>query len=218
MFTNKLNKLTVSYKNKLPFEDLKKFCCISKSKHTYTRNMKLTFNPELKGVKELNRDLFKTELKVPALKIRKNDILRIRKVLKSFSFDSVISPKRFTNLDPTDNLFDSHKYVFLDPDTFDWETLEPKIKQELLEIFKSDESKNIEIENFVEEKTLNLEYSDFKFEDVIKAIIPDDLLKENVNIKGYSVIGHIAHFNLREKILEYKNLIGTSINIGSNFA
>lgn len=172
--------------------------------------MKLQFNPELKGVKELNRDLFKTELKVPALKIKKNDILRVRKLLKNFSFDSVVSPKRFTNLDPADSLFDSHKYIFLDPDTFKWDTLEPKIKEELVGIFKSDESKNnSESDNYVEEKTLNLEYSDFKFEDVIKAIIPDDLLQENVNIKGYSVIGHIAHFNLKTKILEYKNLIGT---------
>lgn len=177
------------------------------SQKVYTRKMKLTFNPALKGSKELHRDVFKTKLTVPAMKIKKFDLIKVRRLLKSYSFDTIVSPKRFTNLDPADSLFNTHKYIYLDPDTFNFETLVPNIKEELLNIFKGDESKN-NLENFVEIKELDLEYSDFKFEDIIKAIVPDDLLKENVNIKGYSVIGHIAHFNLREKILDYKFLIG----------
>ena len=55
---------------------------------------------------------------------------------------------------------------------------------------------------------IELVYSDFKFDDIMRAVIPDELLNDNVNVKSYSVIGHIAHFNLRDKILDYKTLIG----------
>lgn len=199
MFFNQFTKKLLSFENF-------KTNIIVLAKHTYTRKMKLKFDPAIKGSKEINRDFFKTDLKVPALKIKKNDILKVRRILKNFSFDSVVSPKRFTNLDSADPLFDSHKYIYLDPDTFSFETLDANLKQELLAVLKNDEIiKNID--DPVEMKTINLEYSDFKFEDVVKAIIPDDLLKENVNIKGYSVIGHVAHFNLREKILDYKHII-----------
>lgn len=51
-------------------------------------------------------------------------------------------------------------------------------------------------------------YEDLKFEDVLKAILPDDILNENISAKSYSIIGHIAHFNLRDKILDYKEIIG----------
>jgi tRNA (guanine37-N1)-methyltransferase len=60
------------------------------------------------------------------------------------------------------------------------------------------------------ELPIELIYDDFKFEDIMKAILPEDLLKDNVNVKGYSVIGHIAHFNLRENVLDYKKLIGNN--------
>lgn len=179
----------------------------SRSKYTYSRKMKLVFDPALKGNKELNRDLFKTSITVSAIKIRKIDLIKVRRLLKNYSFDKIISCKRFTNLDESDKLFESHKYIFLDPDTFNYENLDTKLKEELDNILKQDENKT-ELATPVEQKAIDLEYTDFKFEDVVKAVIPDELLKENVNIKGYSVIGHIAHFNLREKILAYKNLIG----------
>jgi tRNA G37 N-methylase Trm5 len=64
------------------------------------------------------------------------------------------------------------------------------------------------LDDFLEKINVELNYEDLRFEDVMKAILPDDLLNENITAKGYSVIGHIAHFNLREKILDYKHLIG----------
>ena len=72
-------------------------------------------------------------------------------------------------------------------------------------------SPSIQSENLcdsIEKLSLELKYVDLKFEDVMKAILPDDLLNENITAKGYSVIGHIAHFNLKEKILDYKHIIG----------
>ena len=219
MFFAKFVKSTAinSHKKNNPITFVKfNFSAIAIPKHTYIRKMKIEFDPAIKGSTVINRDLFKIQLKVPAIKILKSDIIQVRRILKNYSFDSVVSPKRFTNLDANDALFDSHKFIFLDPDTFHFDTLDAQLKEDLQKLFESDVSKN-GIENPIEQKTLELEYSDFKFEDVVKAIIPDELLKENVNIKGYSVIGHIAHFNLREKILDYKHIIGMyNINNGYN--
>jgi len=192
--------------NKILSISLVKANFVTNSNHIKNK-MRIEFDPIIKGSKILNRDLFKVQIKVPAIKIQKNEILHVRRILKNYSFDYVVSPKRFTNLPADDPLFESHKYIFLDPDTFCFDTLDVKIKEDLQTLLKADVSKS-GIENPIEEITLKLEYSDFKFEDIVKAIIPDELLKENVNIKGYSVIGHIAHFNLREKILDYKNIIG----------
>ncbi len=213
MFFAKLVSRSIDIYKKFPIALVKLNLTTDKlSKHIHIRKMRIEFDPAIKGSTVLNRDLFKIQLKVPAIKIQKNDILQVRRILKNYSFDSVVSPKRFTNLPADDPLFESHKYIFLDPDTFSFDNLDTKVKEDLQTLFKSDASKS-GIDNPIEEMTLNLEYSDFKFEDVVKAIIPDELLKENVNIKGYSVIGHIAHFNLREKILDYKQIIGIFITV-----
>lgn len=53
-----------------------------------------------------------------------------------------------------------------------------------------------------------INYDDLKFEDVLKAILPDAIQNENISAKSYSIIGHVAHFNLRDKILDYKGIIG----------
>lgn len=57
---------------------------------------------------------------------------------------------------------------------------------------------------------VNITYENYTIEQVIKAIIPDDLMEDKrVNTgSGYSLIGHIAHFNLRDEVLPYKYVIG----------
>lgn len=62
--------------------------------------------------------------------------------------------------------------------------------------------------DLVEKMQIEVTYEDLKFEDVLKAILPDNILNENISAKSYSIIGHIAHFNLRDEILDFKNIIG----------
>ena len=102
----------------------------------------------------------------------------------------------------------THKYILLDPELFDFESLEPSIKTDLIEMLKNGSNNDLKPEEFIEKINIELNYDDLKFEDVMRAILPDELLNENLTAKGSSVIGHIAHFNLREKILDYKHLIG----------
>ena len=54
---------------------------------------------------------------------------------------------------------------------------------------------------------LCLEYKDFTMSAVLRAILPAEV--EQIPT-GFETVGHIAHFNLRECHLPYKNLIGRS--------
>ena len=55
----------------------------------------------------------------------------------------------------------------------------------------------------------SLSYDDWHYTDIMKSVIPSDLLDEMPH--GYSAVGHIIHFNLREQFLPYKHLVGSVI-------
>ncbi|CAF1065669.1 unnamed protein product, partial [Brachionus calyciflorus] len=165
--------------------------------------MKLNFDPSLKGMTKLDRDLFKVDLKLPVLKVEKRDYIQFKKLLKNYLFDSV-DLKKCQNLDQTDPLFSTHKYVLLDPENFNLNKIESKTKEEMAKLFQKDVN---ELDNLVEDLQIQIGYDDLKFDDVMRAIIPDNIISENVNVKGYSIVGHIAHFNLRDQVLDFKNII-----------
>lgn len=52
---------------------------------------------------------------------------------------------------------------------------------------------------------LRLEYSFWTYHDIISAILPEDDQGEIPS--GFSQVGHVAHLNLRDEYLKYKNLI-----------
>ncbi|MCJ1434717.1 tRNA(m(1)G37)methyltransferase [Xylographa pallens] len=52
---------------------------------------------------------------------------------------------------------------------------------------------------------LNLSYDTWTYHDILSAIIPED--DQNELPTGFSIVGHVAHLNLREQYLPYKNLI-----------
>lgn len=57
--------------------------------------------------------------------------------------------------------------------------------------------------------TLELDYDYWKSEEVLAAILPESLLDEIPT--GFTVVGHIAHLNLRDEYLPYKAIIGQII-------
>jgi tRNA (guanine37-N1)-methyltransferase len=168
--------------------------------------MKLIFDKKLKGIKELDKSLFKVNVELPGIKIKKNDYSNAKRLLKPYLFESLISTKRIIDA----NSSESYKYILLDPETFSFDSLDDSAKKELAKYIASDSNDVNEekITKYVDQLPVELNYDDFKYEEVIKAIIPDELLNDHVGAKSYSIIGHIAHFNLRDKILDYKNLIG----------
>jgi len=59
----------------------------------------------------------------------------------------------------------------------------------------------------VVKKTINLDYQNFTYEQVLKTCLP-----ENITIPhAFERIGHIAHLNLRDEQLPYKHVIGQAI-------
>ena len=98
--------------------------------------MQLKLDSSLKGMIELEREKFHLELNVPAVKILKSDFAKIKRILVSFTSDSF--NKKYQNLDETDPLFATHKYLLLDPDEFDLKKLDESKRIELISTLKQD--------------------------------------------------------------------------------
>jgi tRNA (guanine37-N1)-methyltransferase len=163
---------------------------------TQIATMKIQID-EVKGIKELNRDLFKVNLTIPAIKVSKEDYPKVQALFEDALLES-------PNLRRCRDIDAFSKYVILDPELMkEKNKLEnDEFKSALLKEHKIDLSKDL-IDLSVE-----LSYDDLKFEEIMKLVLPDDLLSKNLAVKGYSQVGHIAHFNLKEDQLEYKYLIG----------
>ncbi|KAI9838647.1 MAG: hypothetical protein M1819_004961 [Sarea resinae] len=54
---------------------------------------------------------------------------------------------------------------------------------------------------------VDLDYEYWTYHDIMSAILPED--EQDELPTGFSIVGHVAHFNLREQYLPYKSLIAT---------
>ena len=82
----------------------------------------------------------------------------------------------------------THKFVLLDP----------RHSEEFLE---SQAFSDVKLE--VKDVHLTLTYNNWSFEEIMRAVLPPE-----APVSGFSLIGHIVHFNLRDEILDYKSIIG----------
>jgi tRNA (guanine37-N1)-methyltransferase len=170
------------------------------------RNMKFVFDKSLKGLKVLDRDLFTVDVKVPALKVEKHKYGLVKALLKDYTVD-FSTKKSLYDLDAHDPLHTTHKLVLFDADLFD--TPSTTLKNDLIDRLESEHKVNFS-ENFVR-LDVKLTYDNFKFDDIVRAILPDSLTEDNLGVKGFSIIGHIAHFNFRDELLDYKKIIGNNL-------
>uniref|UniRef100_A0A0K0FIH2 tRNA (guanine(37)-N1)-methyltransferase n=1 Tax=Strongyloides venezuelensis TaxID=75913 RepID=A0A0K0FIH2_STRVS len=63
-----------------------------------------------------------------------------------------------------------------------------------------------DVDTTISMKSFTLKYEDYDIKRLIKSILP-----ESLEFSGYSQIGHIAHFNLREELLPYKYILAQMI-------
>lgn len=54
--------------------------------------------------------------------------------------------------------------------------------------------------------TLRLDYDYWKSEEILAAVLPEELLNEIPC--GFTIVGHVAHLNIRDQYLPYKKMIG----------
>ncbi|KAI5108373.1 tRNA (guanine(37)-N1)-methyltransferase isoform X1, partial [Silurus meridionalis] len=151
-----------------------------------------------RGMTVLDRDAFTQTVVVPAIRIPTRILNRLVKSLKKVALQRP-GLKRVVDDDEGKETDGEHRLLLLDPQ---------RIKS--AESFSQEESaalKALGVEPEIRHYPLKLTYENLKSEEVLRAVLPEGLDVTS----GFSRVGHIAHMNLRDHQLAYKNLIGQVI-------
>ena len=147
------------------------------------------FNPpeNVRDMKNLNRDKFTKTVYVhsvilPVKKLKEVKKPQVKKCLLRIPNTRSIVPCSEKDFQGT------HKFVLLDP----------RHSKEFLE---HQAFTDLQLE--VKDVNLTLTYDNWSFEEIMRAVLPAE-----TPVSGFSLIGHIVHFNLRDEILQYKSIIG----------
>lgn len=157
--------------------------------------MHLILPNHLKGMTQLDREQFTQILTVPIVNIPGECIQ------SSKWKDILLIVHAFKNVREYQGRL---KQVLFNPEII-------QSKEDLIQRLPSIEEYIQQSFDFIQ---VTITYENYTIEQVIKAIIPDELMEDKrVNTgSGYSLIGHIAHFNLRDEVLPYKSIIGKLLN------
>jgi len=150
---------------------------------------------EVSGMKTLNKDLFRKEVKLPYILTTTAQISKVSKPLKPYFF----RVDCFKPMVDYPDLPDCHQ-IFLNPDMFN---------EDVMNIIEDLQPDLVQLPNYVDNcyfgyQTHELTYDNFGFHSIFRAILPKDV----EIISGFSNIGHILHLNLRDDTLPYKQIIG----------
>ncbi|XP_017319020.1 tRNA (guanine(37)-N1)-methyltransferase [Ictalurus punctatus] len=154
----------------------------------------------VRGMTVLEHDAFTQTVVVPAIRIPTRALNRLVKSLKKVALQRP-GLKRVVD-DDTDGGNETtgeHRLLLLDPQ-----------RVESAESFGPEEAaalKALGVEPAIRHYSLQLTYENLKSEEVLRAVLPEG---QDVT-SGFSRVGHIAHMNLRDHQLPYKNLIGQVI-------
>ncbi|KAK5977937.1 tRNA (guanine(37)-N1)-methyltransferase [Trichostrongylus colubriformis] len=160
-----------------------------------TRNCILEVPAVVRGMHELQKEAFKTNVTLLALKVDASKISTIQgKVrLEKYLFKNLGRIKNIMNADDS-----KYKLLLFDPTTVQEDSAELKshieslIKEHTGETTLQWESVNVAVT-----------FQDWDVRKLLKAVLPEDL-----EFSSYSQAGHIVHVNLRENLLPYKKIIG----------
>ncbi|XP_068110524.1 tRNA (guanine(37)-N1)-methyltransferase [Hyperolius riggenbachi] len=151
-------------------------------------------NPNVRGMTELDREAFTKTIQVPVLKVKKEILNKVVKTLKQ---KLIHRPKLKRVMDVPDE--EDHKNIVLDPLLV---TSEESFNEQDREFFEK-----FQISPQISQADLQVTYDHFKTDEILKAVLP----KGQDVTTSFSRVGHIAHMNLRDHQLPYKNLIGQVI-------
>ncbi|ESP02935.1 hypothetical protein LOTGIDRAFT_110690 [Lottia gigantea] len=154
----------------------------------------------IKGMKTLDKSAFRKICKVSALKLHCKDISKVKtKILKKRML-KIQKVKPVIELDDNDPDKNTHKLILFKPEI----TTADDFTQEEKSIFKGNDIHYEKLEFY----DLELSFDNLSAKEVIRAILPDDIID---SVSGFSIIGHIAHLNLKREVLDYKHIIGEVI-------
>uniref|UniRef100_A0A914EC61 tRNA (guanine(37)-N1)-methyltransferase n=1 Tax=Acrobeloides nanus TaxID=290746 RepID=A0A914EC61_9BILA len=144
----------------------------------------------VRGIKVLDRSLFTKLVKIPFAKIPTKSIGRIAgaPLMKQWTIERMNRIKPIMEADTKEE-----KLILFNPDTFTDE-----VKNSVRNSFKE----LLELDPEFGTKEFTLTYEDWDLKRCLDAIFD-----ENTRISSFTQIGHIAHLNLRDEALAYKNVL-----------
>ncbi|XP_033158377.1 tRNA (guanine(37)-N1)-methyltransferase [Drosophila mauritiana] len=168
---------------------LKDFTIITNRLRHYFRNMdvkELKPPSSVRGMQELQREQFRKIVQVPRLRVPESQVQRVMPLVKKFLL-------KMEHLHPV-RAVDQSREILLHPTPVkNWESLPTEDLQR----------QKVNAENF-SFADLELRYENWSANEILKSVLPT----EEEGLTSYSRIGHIAHLNLRDHLLPYKQLIG----------
>lgn len=146
--------------------------------------------------KELNKEQFKSSLSVVALRVQPKDCHVVSQALRAYTLRR--RGVRTVTVDPSDPAKKS-RLVLLDPDTIpsaqDWkERLSEEVREKLGRVEANAVRHEVE-----------LSYENLSCREVLRQLLPKAISDVP---SSFETVGHVAHLNLREELLPYKELIG----------
>ena len=149
----------------------------------------------VRGMKVLDKTAFKTTVQVPVLHIPSAKISELGKCLNKKMF-KVVGIKPIAEI-ASDK---STKLLLLDPikcPTVDSFTDEEKTLMQNL---------GVDLDDW-QWHDIELLYENWTHSEVLRAILP----KETDGITGFSSVGHILHLNLKDDVVDFKEVIGNDL-------
>lgn len=188
----------------------------------------IKFDPSVKGMKSLDKAVFDTKVTLPCVVVDATELAKILYMLKPYLFkirklnsvmdyndaclvtnsvglneidtkpqDTIATDNKEYNVEGHKVKYNYDKKVIL---------LNPKVIQKFEDFgefnVKVLENAKLTAKDFTHAEVL-LTYDNFSAEDILKAILPD-----NVAMSSFTSVGHIVHCNLREELIEHKFIIG----------
>lgn len=169
--------------------------------------------PLNRGMTTLDKSLFITKIPLVVLQFKnpknisvftskfKNDILRVPRIPFVIKLDSDSEPaaKKTKTLANDNHL---SKGILLNDDISDISRLQDKLSKEA-QLFLEEQEHEARNYDYV------LDYDFWKTEEILRSILPEDHLDEIPT--GFTMVGHVAHLNLRKEFKPFGSLIGQVI-------
>ncbi|KAM9788138.1 tRNA (guanine(37)-N1)-methyltransferase isoform X1 [Syngnathus typhle] len=151
--------------------------------------------PQVRGMTSLDKEAFTQTITVPALRVPTRFINKVMKSLKKSTIQRPGVPRVVQDKEESPDF----RLVLLDPHRVSSSGSFSDSEAEALRSF--------DVSQELQHYELRLTYDNLKSEEVLEAVLP---LGQDVT-SAFSRVGHIAHMNLRDHQLPYRNLIGTVI-------
>ncbi|KAJ7990772.1 hypothetical protein DPEC_G00290380 [Dallia pectoralis] len=148
---------------------------------------------KVRGMTTLDKEAFAQTVIVPALRVPKEVLNKLVKSLKKVTIQRP-GMRRVMDVEGSDD-----KLLLLDPGSISSPSSFSDAEVEALQSF------GVPLD--LQQYELQLTYDSLKSEEVLRAVLPEG---QDVT-SGFSRVGHIAHMNLREHQLPYRQLIGQVI-------